>query len=58
MKRLSLGFEEEKVYRCLRCGYVFSRKEQEILPGFRCPMCGFRIVEKVRPPAPKRVRAV
>ena len=55
---MGAALEEEKVYRCLRCGYVFSRKEQEILPGFRCPMCGFRIVEKVRPAAPKRVKAV
>ncbi|MCC6058987.1 MAG: DNA-directed RNA polymerase subunit P [Thermofilum sp.] len=55
---MSFSSEDEKVYRCLRCGSVFSKKEQEILPGFRCPHCGFKIVEKVRPAVPKRVRAL
>uniref|UniRef100_A0A7C4H691 DNA-directed RNA polymerase subunit Rpo12 n=1 Tax=Thermofilum pendens TaxID=2269 RepID=A0A7C4H691_THEPE len=53
---MSLGLEEEKVYRCLRCGSVFSKKDQ-ILPGSRCPICGFRIYEKVRPNVPKRLKA-
>ncbi|ABL77916.1 TFIIB-type zinc ribbon-containing protein [Thermofilum pendens] len=47
-----------KTYRCLRCGQVFTKEEQERLPGVRCPYCGFRIVEKVRLPVPKRVKAL
>jgi len=55
-----MGFspEDEKVYKCLRCGAVFSKKDQEILPGFRCPHCGFKIIEKIRPSVPKRARAL
>ncbi|MEZ0345101.1 MAG: DNA-directed RNA polymerase subunit P [Infirmifilum sp.] len=49
---------EEKIYRCMQCGKEFSLKEIIALPGFRCPYCGFRIVEKTRPVIPKRVRAV
>ncbi|AGT35116.1 MAG: DNA-directed RNA polymerase subunit P [Thermofilum sp.] len=49
---------EIKMYRCLRCGNVFSLEDQERLPGIRCPQCGFRIFEKVRLPIPKRVKAV
>jgi DNA-directed RNA polymerase subunit P len=47
-----------KIYRCLRCGNVFSREDQERLPGVRCPQCGFRIFEKKRLPVPKRLQAV
>ncbi len=48
---------EEKVYKCLHCGRVFSREELETLPGVRCPYCGFRIVEKIRPPGVRKVKA-
>ncbi|QOJ78116.1 DNA-directed RNA polymerase subunit P [Infirmifilum lucidum] len=48
----------EKIYRCIRCGRGFSQDELRILPGLRCPYCGFRVIEKTRPPMPKRVRAV
>ncbi len=51
-------YSEEKIYRCMRCGRVFSKSEMETLPGIRCPYCGFRIVEKIRPEIPKRVKAV
>ncbi|MGB9708712.1 MAG: DNA-directed RNA polymerase subunit P [Infirmifilum sp.] len=48
----------EKPYKCLQCGREFTREEVLMLPGFRCPYCGFRIVEKTRPPIPKRVKAI
>jgi len=51
-------YSEAKIYRCMRCGRVFSKLEMETLPGIRCPYCGFRIVEKIRPAIPKRVKAL
>jgi DNA-directed RNA polymerase subunit RPC12/RpoP len=43
-------------YKCLNCG-----KDVEIdlqtAKKIICPYCGYRILEKKRPPAPKRVIA-
>jgi len=48
---------EEKMYKCAKCGKEFSKEEMEILPGVKCPYCGWRIVIKLRAPTVKRVRA-
>jgi len=46
------------MYKCAKCGREFSRDDMEILPGVKCPFCGWRIVTKLRAPTVKRVRAV
>ncbi|RLE85937.1 MAG: DNA-directed RNA polymerase subunit P [Thermoprotei archaeon] len=48
----------ERIYRCLKCGRIFSREEMETLPGVRCPYCGHKVIIKIRPPIAKRVKAV
>lgn len=48
----------ERMYRCLKCGKEFSRKDMEILPGVKCPYCGWRIVVKLRATKVKSVKAI
>lgn len=50
--------EKRKMYKCVKCGKEFSRSEMEILPGVKCPYCGWRIVIKLRTSAVKRMRAI
>ena len=45
------------VYRCLRCGQAASYETLVSMPEFKCPHCGYRILQKVRPPVVKRVKA-
>ncbi|RLI29684.1 DNA-directed RNA polymerase subunit P [Candidatus Bathyarchaeota archaeon] len=45
------------VYRCIRCGKTSSYESIIGMPDFKCPHCGYRILEKVRPPVVKRVKA-
>ncbi|MBI2075943.1 MAG: DNA-directed RNA polymerase subunit P [Candidatus Aenigmarchaeota archaeon] len=40
------------MYMCMKC-----RKEFELEDRVRCPLCGFRIIVKVRPVFRKRVLA-
>lgn len=47
----------EEIYKCAKCSKKFSRKEMEVLPGVKCPYCGWRIVTKLRAPTVKRVKA-
>ncbi|MCD6357581.1 MAG: DNA-directed RNA polymerase subunit P [Thermoproteales archaeon] len=49
---------EERMYKCPKCGKEFSKEEMEILPGVKCPYCGWRIVVKLRPPVVKTVKAI
>jgi len=49
---------EERMYRCPKCGKSFSRGEMQILPGVKCPYCGWRVVVKLRPFTVKTIRAV
>jgi DNA-directed RNA polymerase subunit RPC12/RpoP len=42
-----------RVYKCVKCKRIITKIEDNI----RCPYCGFRILAKMRPDTPKRVRA-
>ncbi|MEM1508692.1 MAG: DNA-directed RNA polymerase subunit P [Thermofilaceae archaeon] len=48
---------EDRMYKCPKCGKEFSKTEMEILPGVKCPHCGWRIVVKLRAPTVKKVLA-
>lgn len=44
------GEHKEKVYKCAKCGYEFTKEEMEELEsGIICPRCGWRIIIKLRP---------
>ncbi len=34
-------------YKCGRCGYEFDEEQLRLLPGIRCPNCGYEIIYKV-----------
>lgn len=48
----------EKMYKCTKCGKEFSKSDMEILPGVKCPHCGWRIVLKLRAPVIKKIKAI
>jgi len=45
-------------YKCGRCGREFDEKDIELLPGIKCPYCGYRVIYKVGPATIRRVKAV
>jgi DNA-directed RNA polymerase subunit RPC12/RpoP len=44
------------MYKCLNCGKEV-KIELKSAKKIICPFCGFRIIEKSRPPVAKRVEA-
>jgi len=46
--------EPRPKYKCRNCGRLVSLKEGEPV---RCNYCGYRILYKVRPDQPKRIKA-
>ena len=45
------------MYKCLNCGKKV-KIELKAAKKIICPYCGYRIIEKVRPPVAKHIRAV
>ena len=52
-----MGYEEI-IYKCGRCEREFDRTQLELLPGIRCPYCGYRVIYKVRRIGVKKVKAI
>ena len=55
--------EREKVpsgieYECISCGSRISAEMLLLSPEIKCPICGYRVLRKVRPPIVKKVKAV
>jgi len=46
--------EPRSKYKCRNCGRLVTLKEGEPV---RCNYCGYRILYKVRPDQPKRIKA-
>jgi DNA-directed RNA polymerase, subunit RPC10 (contains C4-type Zn-finger) len=46
------------IYRCGRCGKEFDDEQLRILPGIRCPYCGYSILFMVRKRTIKIVKAI
>ncbi|MFH0848052.1 MAG: DNA-directed RNA polymerase subunit P [archaeon] len=44
-------------YECVSCGTSVSAEQMEVTPEIKCPMCGYRILRKVRPPIVRHVKA-
>ncbi len=58
---LPYGIKPREVrYKCLKCGYEFSKDEVEQLGELMCPHCGYRIFIRVRSMdvPPRRVQAI
>ncbi len=34
-------------YKCGKCGAVFTDEQLKLLPGIRCPYCGYEVIYKV-----------
>jgi len=44
-------------YKCVKCGSEVSASQLELTPEVKCPVCGFRVLRKIRPPIVKKVKA-
>ncbi|MEM5811335.1 MAG: DNA-directed RNA polymerase subunit P [Candidatus Aenigmatarchaeota archaeon] len=44
------------IYKCIMCKKEMEWKQFD--ESLRCPYCGFRVVQKVRPKNIKRVKAI
>ncbi len=53
--------KEERIggilYECVNCGSSITAEQLSMTPEIKCPICGYRILRKVRPPIVKHVRA-
>jgi len=53
--------KEEKIggilYECVNCGSKITAEQLSMTPEIKCPICGYRILRKVRPPIVKHVKA-
>ena len=45
------------IYICGRCKKEISYEDLKVLPGVKCPYCGYRILYKSRPPVIKKILA-
>ena len=56
-----VGKEEERIggilYECVNCGSKITAEQLSMTPEIKCPICGYRILRKVRPPIVKHVKA-
>jgi|TARA_B100001750_G_C15030807_1_gene361694 DNA-directed RNA polymerase subunit P len=44
-------------YVCVRCGTTVTSEELNQLPEIKC-ICGFRVLQKIRPNTVKQVKAI
>ena len=44
-------------YECINCKARVSAEQLAITPEIKCPMCGYRVLKKVRPPIVKHVKS-
>ncbi len=49
--------KDELMYKCIRCGRDTSYKELEMRGGrIKCSHCGYRVLQKKRPPIVRRIK--
>jgi len=44
-------------YECVSCGARVTAEQLAVTPEIKCPICGYRILKKVRPPIVRHVKA-
>jgi DNA-directed RNA polymerase subunit P len=56
-----MGEEETRaagiLYECVYCGAKLTSEQLATTPEIKCPICGYRVIKKVRPPVVKHVKA-
>ena len=45
------------VYECVDCKAHISAEQLSITPEIKCPMCGYRVLRKIRPPVVKHIKS-
>ncbi len=46
----------EAKYECISCGAKISVEVLLLSPEIKCPICGYRVLRKVRPPIVKKLK--
>ncbi|ABP96349.1 MULTISPECIES: DNA-directed RNA polymerase subunit P [Metallosphaera] len=46
------------LFRCGKCWKTFDSDKLRVLPGVRCPYCGYNIIYMIRKPTIKAVKAI
>jgi DNA-directed RNA polymerase subunit P len=46
------------LYECARCGHRFLGQEMKDRDRIVCPVCGYHVLKKVKPPVVKRLKAI
>ena len=44
-------------YECVSCGTKVTAEQLAVTPEIKCPICGYRILKKVRPPIVRHLKA-
>jgi len=44
------------IYECISCGERVTAEQLAITPEIKCPMCGYRVLKKIRPPVVKHIK--
>ena len=47
----------EIIYKCFQCGANITSEQLSLMLETKCPICGYRVLRKVRPHVVKRVKA-
>ena len=45
------------IYECVSCKARVSAERLAITPEIKCPMCGYRVLTKIRPPVVKHTKS-
>jgi len=57
---MAAGTEEKVsgiIYECLSCSAKVTVEQLSVTPEIKCPICGYRVLKKVRPPIVRHVKA-
>jgi len=44
-------------YECISCASRITADQLAVTPEIKCPICGYRILKKVRPPIVRHIKA-
>ncbi len=47
--------QQQVLYQCVRCGYLFEKEITPRAAQLRCPNCGYSVIRKPRPNVAKLI---